>query len=61
MLYYRLIQTLNYFVSVCFGYGLMLSVMSFNSGIFFSAICGLTFGNFIVNPFKLEIERKMAM
>ena len=35
--------------------------MSFNMGVFIATIAGLTFGNFIVNPKKLQIDRLIAL
>ncbi len=61
MCFYKFVQTLNYMIQVSLAYFLMLCVMSFNMGVFIATIAGLTVGNFIVNPKKLQIDRLIAL
>ena len=49
-----------YFISVLFAYALMLCVMSFNVGCFIATILGLTLGNFVFGPLKLNDEIMLA-
>ena len=48
-------------IQVTLAYLLMLAVMSFNVGVFIATILGLSVGNFIINPYKLQIDRDLQL
>jgi hypothetical protein len=48
----KLIIVGSYFLSTLFSYALMLVVMSFNVGLFFASVFGLSFGYFIFGYLK---------
>ena len=52
--------TLNYLVSVSLTYALMLCVMSFNAGVFFATILGITIGYFFFSYLKVVKEKEMT-
>ena len=59
---FRLKITASYFVTVFLAYCIMLVIMSFNGGAFFSVMFGLTIGNSIFSFQKKKVainERKI--
>jgi len=49
-----MLVTAIYFASSLFAYALMLCVMSYNVGVFMTAIVSLTISHFVFNHFKLK-------
>ena len=50
----RMLVTLNYLVATMFAYALMLCIMSYNLGVFFVALLGLTVSHFFFTYLKLR-------
>jgi hypothetical protein len=55
----RIHLSLSNFLSVTLAYGLMLCVMSYNTGIFIAAIFGLSIGHFIFSYLKLKSKMQL--
>ena len=55
---FKMMLIMTYGLSVTLAYALMLCVMSFNVGVFFATIVGLTIGNFVFSPMKRTLAFK---
>ena len=53
----KLFLTVLYFINVSISYGLMLVTMTYNVGLFFAVVLGLSLGHFI---FKISISSRRA-